>query len=149
MKLAPFLYCSILTLLLFSCNNNAENNDHQETVDTSSVVIDTNTVSIDTTSVLPDSLQEAGYVDESEETTNIIEQKYGEQWDFCDCVVKNDSVNKAIETASDEEIDAIFDRMTVIDNHCKELIATPNTTPEDRQKHERKVRKCLKNAGIK
>ena len=119
---------------------------------------DNDTTSVDTTlidSSLIDTsanafLDTAGYVDEEAEIESAIEEKYGEQWDFCDCVVKNDSVNKAIDNAeTDDEFDRILARMDVIDSHCKEMLTTPNTTPDERKKHERKVKKCLKNAGIK
>jgi hypothetical protein len=148
MKTKNILFLTFLAVGIIACNN-TESVDNIETVDTTAVLIDTTAITIDTTSVLPDSLQELGYVDEKEETNNIIEQKYGKQWDFCDCAVKNDSINKAIETAGDEEFDAIFARMDVIESHCKELLTAPNTTPEERSKHRRKIRKCLKEAGIK
>lgn len=109
-------------------------------VDTAAVDT-TDTSGVDSTLFMDDS----GYVDEDLETENIIEAKYGEQWDFCDCVVKNDSVNKA-SMEEDADIDAIFERMEVIDQHCKGMLATPNTTPEERTKHERKVNKCLRDA---
>ena len=91
-----------------------------------------------------------GYVNDSVALGTEIEKKYGVQWDFCDCVVKNDSVNKVLETAGDDaDYDAILARMDVIDQHCKGMLATPNTTPEQRDRHARKVRKCLKEAGVK
>lgn len=148
MKIKNKLFLSFLALGVIACNN-TESEVTDETVDTTAVVIDTTAIAIDTTSIIPDSLQELGYVDEKEETNNIIEKKYGKQWDFCDCAVKNDSINKAIETATDEEIDVIFERMDVVESHCKELLTAPNTTPEERSKHKRKISKCLKNAGIK
>ena len=77
-----------------------------------------------------------------------IETVYGKQWDFCDCVAKTDSIQKAIEAAgdlTDDEFDALMSRFETIDQHCKSLIAGPNATPEERKKHERKVKKCLKN----
>jgi hypothetical protein len=149
-----FSYLSLLGLLfIFSCNSSTSNNeDLINETDTTIVEIDTTIVEIDTTSVLDDSLQQAGYVDESEEVEKEIEKKFGKQWDFCDCVVKNDSINKVFENAddlSDEEFDAAFARMEEIDKHCKELISAPNTTPDERARHKRKVRKCLKAAGIK
>jgi hypothetical protein len=149
-----FSFLSFIGLiLLFSCNSSPSNDeDLTNNINTTIVEIDTTIFEIDTTSVLDDSLQQAGYVDESEEVEKEIEKKFGKQWDFCDCVVKNDSINKVFENAdnlSDEEFDAAFTRMEEIDKHCKELISAPNTTPDERAKHKRKVRKCLKNAGIK
>src|SRR5690606_2283091 len=124
--------------LFVACQGSAEGDG--ETTDTLQVV-NPDTTLVDSTLFTDDS----GYVNEIIETENIIEATYGEQWDFCDCVVKNDSVNKA-SMEEDANIDAIFDRMEVIDQHCKGMLATPNTTPEERAAHERKVSKCLKNA---
>lgn len=80
-----------------------------------------------------------------------IEKKYGEQWDFCTCVIKNDSINKAFsKPVSDSEFDRLSERFDVIDEKCKAfLVQNPNVTPEERVEHERKVKKCLKEAGIK
>ncbi len=80
-----------------------------------------------------------------------IEKIHGEQWDFCTCVVKNDSINKAFaKPVSDKEFDRLSDRFDEIDSKCKAFLAqSPNVTPEERVAHEKKVKKCLKEAGIK
>lgn len=80
-----------------------------------------------------------------------IEKQFGEQWGFCDCVIKNDSINKAFsKQVSDKEFDRLSDRFDEIDMKCKAFLAqNPNTTPEERAIHEKKVKKCLKEAGIK
>lgn len=87
---------------------------------------------------------------EFERNLEKIEKKHGEQWDFCTCVVKNDSINKAFSSpVSDAEFDRLSDRFDVIDKHCKAFLAqNPNQTPEERAKHEKKVKKCLKEAGV-
>lgn len=90
-----------------------------------------------------------GYVNDTLAMQNEIEEKYGVQWDFCDCVVKNDSIEKALFATEDEaQIDLILVRMDEVDQHCKAMLAQPNTTPEQRDRHARKVRKCLKEAGV-
>lgn len=134
-------------LLLNACSGDGPSDTDTNNAD--SLAIDTS-LGIDTTDINPIdtvAVDSAGYIDEEEALTSQIEKVYGEQWDFCDCVVKNDSVNKAIETAGDDEFDALLARMDTIDKHCKEMLTTPNTTPEERDRHARKVRKCLKNAG--
>lgn len=80
-----------------------------------------------------------------------IEKKYGEQWDFCTCVIKNDSINKAFSNpVSDQEFDRLSARFDIIDEKCKAfLVQNPNQTPEERANHEKKVKKCLKEAGKK
>jgi len=85
------------------------------------------------------------------ETLVKIEKEHGEQWDFCTCVVKNDSINKAFsQPVSDAAFDKLSARFDEIDKRCKAFLAqNPNVTPEERAKHEKKVKKCLKEAGIK
>ena len=81
-----------------------------------------------------------------------IEEQYGEQWDFCTCIIKNDSVQKAFmnEGLSDAQFDALADRSEAIDNKCKAfLVQSLNQTPEERYEHKKKVDKCLKEAGLK
>lgn len=147
MRKLIYLSLSAIIVTFSSCKGGG---DHNGESDSDSTKIDTS-LGIDTTNINPIdtvAVDSAGYIDEEEALTTQIEEVYGEQWDFCDCVVKNDSVNKAIETAGDDEFDALLERMDVIDQHCKEMLTTPNTTPEERDRHERKVRKCLKNAGV-
>ncbi len=93
-------------------------------------------------------------VDSNELNASIakIEEKYGEQWDFCDCVVKGDSINKAFSKPNlpDKEFDRLSARFDEIDTKCQAFrIQDANRTPEQRDKHEKKVRKCLRDAGVK
>jgi hypothetical protein len=74
-----------------------------------------------------------------------IEKKFGEQWDFCDCVRKNDSIQRVIEKAPDNaNFDKIFARMEEIDSKCVALLTAPTRTPEERSKHQARIKKCLK-----
>jgi hypothetical protein len=145
-RLIYLVLCTVI-VSISSCNGDGSNGTDLG-IDTL-VVIDTG-LGIDTTNINPiDTLavDSAGYIDEDNALTTAIEKKYGEQWEFCDCVVRNDSVNTAImETDDDAQIDLIITRMDTIEKHCKELLTTPNTTPDERARHERKVNKCLKAA---
>jgi len=81
-----------------------------------------------------------------------IEATYGEQWDFCDCVVKGDSLNKAISGGklSDAAFDRLSKRFDEIELRCKVFkMQDPNRTPEERLAHEKKVNDCLENFGDK
>lgn len=89
---------------------------------------------------------------ELKESIALIEEKYGEQWDFCNCVVKGDSINKAFSKPNlpDVEFDRLSDRFDEIDEKCQAFrVQDANRTPEQREQHEKKVRKCLRDAGIK
>ena len=142
MRVSVFVIICLVCFGISSCGGEGtDGTDSTDTSDLDTGLIDT-TLGVDTTYI-----DTGGYVNDDAQITDIIEEKYGEQWDFCDCVVKNDSVNGAIDKAeSDADFDRVLARMDVIDQHCKELLTTPNTTPDEREKHNRKVRKCLKNA---
>lgn len=104
------------------------------------------------TTALQDTVAEKKSVTvEMKENHEKIVKKYGEQWDFCTCVVANDSINDAFEkggmTPAQEE--KIMARWEVVDQKCKELLTTPNTTPDERARHDKKVLKCLKQNGLK
>jgi hypothetical protein len=77
-----------------------------------------------------------------------IEQKYGEQWDFCHCVIVNDSIDKAIKAGNTD--DKLIERWDHVDKKCQAFrIQDPNRTPEERDAHERRVNKCLREAGVR
>jgi hypothetical protein len=104
-----------------------------------------------TTTLKDTATEKKAVVQDLKENHEKIVAKYGEQWDFCTCVVANDSINDAFEkggmTAKQEE--KLMARWEYVDNKCKELLTTPNTTPEERAKHDKKVLKCLKQNGLK
>jgi hypothetical protein len=82
---------------------------------------------------------------EQKENHARIEAKYGVQWDFCTCVTANDSINTAFEgNLTDKQAENLMARWEFIGNKCKEFLTNPNTTPEERAIHEKKVKKCLK-----
>lgn len=140
------LYIGFILLfsICVSCKGggNGDGISSSDSLGLDSLPIDSTLMPIDTVKV-----DSAGYIDETSALTSQIEKIYGEQWDFCDCVIKNDSIEKAIFATDDEaQLDLILERMIVVDQHCKELLTAPNTTPDDRAKHERKVNRCLKDA---
>lgn len=106
----------------------------------------------DTLAQKPDPLETALKQEETHKPTQEqkenharIEKKYGVQWDFCTCVTANDSINKAFEKSlTDPQAEKLMVRWEFIENKCKEFLTNPNTTPEERAIHEKKVKKCLK-----
>ncbi len=83
-----------------------------------------------------------------EDNHERIKKKYGEQWDFCDCVKKNDSIDKLLknQTLSDSELDKVLKRADVVENNCKILLTDlKSNKPSDRQRHQEKVKACLEN----
>ena len=76
----------------------------------------------------------------------LIEKKYGEQWDFCGCILKGDSVNKAIlkPNLSDKQLQKLLNRFEQINKKCQSFkIQDASRSPEQRLEHEKKVKKCL------
>lgn len=76
----------------------------------------------------------------------LIEKKYGEQWDFCGCVLKGDSVNKAIlkPNLSDKQLQKVLNRFEYINKKCQSFkIQDASRSPEQRERHEKKVKECL------
>jgi len=76
----------------------------------------------------------------------LIEKKYGEQWDFCACVLKGDSVNKAIlkPNLSDKQLQKLLNRFEFINKKCQSFkIQDASRSPEQRERHEKKVKECL------
>ncbi len=144
----------ITLLFLFSCkseNTDVVDNEQQDNDTTHVEVID----EVDTSDVQSDyNVSDVPIEDRAEfvESLKKIEKEYGEQWDFCTCVVKNDSINKAFQEPNlpDAEFDRLFARSDYIEQKCQAFLRqNPNITPEERYKHEQKVKKCLKEAGIK
>lgn len=109
--------------------------------------IPTEDIQIEEKKIEEEILEQTTSTVENETIDNIkrIEKKYGEQWDFCTCVIKSDSVNTALMEASDEEFDLVMARSDYIDSKCKELLTQPHNTPEERNKHQQRVNQCLKN----
>ncbi len=146
MKIYYFL---ILSLLLFSCS-------HQEPcAECAECGLNLNVKEATIEDALNNAInQPKTSVDTNELNASIakIEEKYGEQWDFCDCVIKGDSINKAFSKPNlpDAEFDRLAARFDVIDEKCQAFrIQDGSRTPEEREAHEKKVKKCLKEAGIK
>ncbi|MCC5922949.1 MAG: hypothetical protein JJT77_04105 [Crocinitomicaceae bacterium] len=82
---------------------------------------------------------------EQEEIAQKIVATYGEQWDFCTCIEKNDSIDKAIaeNNLSDADLDFILARMDKIQEKCKLMTSGSQGTPEERKAHSKKVQDCL------
>ncbi len=87
---------------------------------------------------------------EMAENRKKIEKKFGEQWDFCTCIVANDSITDAFEKKlTPQQEQKLMERWDYVDRKCKELTTFDQTTPEERMKHEKRVKKCLKENGLK
>lgn len=142
------LLALVLSSLLFTaCKANEDISDIESDIDSTDIEV---FVQGDDILESFETLNEEASLDEQNESEKIraeIVEKFGEQWDFCVCIVKSDSVNTALmETDDDDEFDLIMERSDFIDSKCKEMLLQPNSTPEDRAKHEQRVKRCLANS---
>jgi hypothetical protein len=139
MKRYYFLF--LVFVVFFACTNDTTSESVVEIDDHDSTIMDE-------LNDIPEFVENSNSTsaDEVEEATVEIVKKYGEQWDFCTCVVKQDSINAAMlrDDISDDEFDRLMERSDYVDNKCKTLLIQPNNTPEDRAKHEKKVKNCLR-----
>lgn len=148
-------YFIVLTILfLTSCNSEPKIDESAQLSDQDSLGLEDIDTSINEVIISEYDMSKVDKKDLKEFKQNLvkIEKKYGEQWDFCACAVKQDSVNKAFQKSnmSDEEFDRVLARSDEIDQKCQAfLVQNPNVTPEERANHERQVKKCLKEAGVK
>lgn len=149
-----YLILAFVVVSFSSCKDDSKNvndvdidvvdtlaNDHELDLDTSKIKSEYDLTNVDKKNLK-----------EFKESLEKIEKEHGIQWDFCTCIIKNDSIDKAFKNPdlSDAEFDRLAERFDVIEQHCKAFLAQDaNQTPEDRAEHEERVRKCLKNAGIK
>lgn len=137
----------ILLLFLVSCNSNKSAEQKTSEVQVLETDLELHSDIIDSTPVieeksLPENVRKITEHPEMKEIKKKLEQKFGVQWDFCTCVIKNDSILEAFNTASDEDFEKIMKRSDYIDSKCSMIRSTPNTTPEERAKHENAVRTC-------
>jgi hypothetical protein len=142
------LLIPFVLMFLFSCGGNEKPVDQIEEVSADTLESSLNDA------IKNDSKKEKPAMDSVDLKKSIkkIEAKYGEQWDFCDCVVKGDSINKAFMKPKipDKEFDRLSKRFDEIDEKCQAFrIQDADRTPEERALHEKKVKRCLKAAGIK
>ena len=83
-----------------------------------------------------------------------MEEKYNPEkhccrkwWkDFCDCVKKNDSIDKLLKnnTLTDAELDNVLKSADEVENKCKLLLTDlKSNKPSDRERHREKVKDCL------
>jgi len=145
MKILYTLLIFSLSISLFSCNT-AEAEKVEDLIQDD---IDSSTIKY----LGPDTTKKVSEVQEFKENLKVIEKKYGEQWGFCECVVANDSVNDAIIKSTvfeGKKFDNLMLRSDFITQKCQAFLSMDSSkTPEERSTHEKKVKKCLKEAKKK
>lgn len=137
MKITNTIILFLTLLTLFSCKNEVVNSVEEPVQEKENIL----------NNLIADTTKKQYEVNEAKENMAVIEQKYGEQWGFCECVVANDSINKAINKLVDfetKEAEKIMTRWDYVTEKCQAyLVMDANRTPEQRVKHEIKVKKCL------
>ena len=140
-----FLFLAILT----SCSQTETNSEviEIETDDTTQVEVIKEDITPEQAVV--EAIKKDKSVDvDFKENKKEIEKVFGEQWDFCHCVVVNDSIDKAVKSGNFD--DKLMERFDEVEVKCKSFLVMDNSrTPEERMLHEKKIKNCLRNAGLK
>ena len=146
-------YFSLLLVFLFiiSCSESSDVKTTDYVQEEKEVVLEESSVEKKSPEVEIQELQKKKDVEvnvDFKENKKVIEKKFGEQWDFCTCVVLNDSIDKAVKAGNMD--DKLMERFDVVDQKCKSFLVMDNSrTPEERMLHDKKIQKCLKEAGLK
>ncbi|MGC6433480.1 MAG: hypothetical protein ACON4M_04735 [Crocinitomicaceae bacterium] len=140
-----FLFLAILT----SCSQTETNSEviEIETDDTTQVEVVKEDITPEQAVV--EAIKKDKSVDvDFKENKKEIEKVFGEQWDFCHCVVVNDSIDKAVKSGNFD--DKLMERFDEVEVKCKSFLVMDNSrTPEERMLHEKKIKNCLRDAGLK
>ena len=142
-----------LTIISFGSCKESKTDDDSLVID-KDLAVDSMSAKTTDIAVISDydmSKVDADNVEEFKENLVKIEKEFGEQWDFCTCAVKGDSINEAFKKPDlpDAEFNALFERLDFIDEKCKAFrIQNPSKTPEERAAHEKEVKKCLEQVGL-
>jgi len=146
-------YFSLLLVFLFiiSCSESSDVKTTDYVQEEKEVVLEESPVEKKSPEVEIQELQKKKDVEvnvDFKENKKVIEKKFGEQWDFCTCVVLNDSIDKAVKAGNMD--DKLMERFDVVDQKCKSFLVMDNSrTPEERMLHDKKIQKCLREAGMK
>lgn len=141
-QMVKFILLISTVILVISCSG-GEKCEKCELENQNDTLVKKDTVETLESALMEDKSQSV--TKEQQENKAKIEKKYGEQWDFCACVKANDSINKAfIKNPTDKQVEKLMERSEYVDLKCKEFLTQPNTTPEERAIHEKKVKKCLR-----
>lgn len=131
-----------------SCKNDASNLNSVESVVNDT--IHTNVISpkeiVQDTLQPSDSIQQQSKEFELTEVKTEMKEKYGIQWEFCNCIKAMDSIEQALSNNSltDKQLDFLLQRSAFIDNKCKELTNSTHNTKDEREAYQKKVNDCLK-----
>jgi hypothetical protein len=111
-----FLFIPLLLFVFFvSCTNDVKEKQ-QNIPEQSEEINEKNNDSINNTK----KIETINKKEEKKENHQKIVAKYGEQWDFCKCVVANDSINTAFEgNLTDKQSDKLMIRWEHVENKCK------------------------------
>lgn len=136
-----------LVMLVFSCGSNEKCKDCDKKPEKDTTIAEVDDMAA---AMKRDTATNIVSKDQKENHDKIV-KKFGEQWDFCNCIVALDSINDAFESPklSDKQAEKLMERWDYVDKKCKEVTTYDNTTPEERARHDKRVAKCLKEHGLR
>ncbi len=132
------IFLILTVVIISSCQGNGDDNQKDDSLNI--------TNKADTASFADNNENEKqDSIESNEESTPKKELKELKQVTFCDCVKKQEAINKQLEEAeTDDQINAALALMDEIENgECKNLLAGNTDSPSKRAEHKRKVAECL------
>ena len=145
MKVTLFAFGLVMMLVSCGSNEKCKDCDKKPEKDTTTAEVD------DMTAALKRDTAIHTVTKDQKENHDKIVKKFGEQWDFCNCIIALDSINDAFESPkiTDKQAEKLMERWDYVDKKCKEVTTYDNTTPEERARHDKRVAKCLKEHGLR
>ena len=65
------------------------------------------------------------------------------EWNFCDCIHKKDSINLLLSNVSEIDLDDVLSFSEIVDKKCKGFFEYDVSNVNQRKKHKKKVADCI------
>ena len=143
-----FFFAVFFCLVLFSCSQTSK--DKKRSIDSSKNIVSQNE---ELTSSHNEKLETEDYSpnDILEKKKNLetvdssLNSKKNNEWDFCDCISKKDSINSLLANVTDIDLDDVLSFSEIVDKKCKGFFEYDVSNVNQRKKHKKKVADCINN----
>ena len=84
-------------------------------------------------------------IERLETADTLLSSLKNNEWNFCDCISKKDSINSLLANASDIDLDDVLSFSEIVDKKCKGFFEYDVSNVNQRKKHKKKVADCINN----
>ena len=78
-----------------------------------------------------------------ETVDSLLNSQKNNEWNFCDCIYKKDSINLLLSNASEIDLDDVLSFSEIVDKKCKGFFEYDVSNVNQRKKHKKKVADCI------